>query len=420
MTFDELELDPELLSAIEENHFNKPTPVQIETIPWMLMKRDVLAGAATGTGKTAAFVLPALQFLRDEPKRSNLPRVLILAPTRELAFQTHKVVKQLGTYCHFKSQVITGGFSSDKQIENLQEPIDILVATPGRLLNIMAKEFIDLSNIEMLIIDEADRMLDMGQGPDVNALLEAIPADFQAACFSATLSGSGVEKFAENILDDPAIIQIDAPNQQSSQVQQQIYFADDKTHKQALLKSLIEDESCKSAIVFCNKKDKSNEVDDWLQAQGILSTVLHGDMIQAKRLERSKKFTSGRVKVLVATDVASRGLDMLNITHVINYDLPHRGDIYIHRIGRTGRGQQVGVAYSIVEAHDVEHLKRIEYHMKNKLPIAKLEGLEAKSIIAKTGKSAQIKKTKKKPHKKKLAKKAAKKSVKKATKKPKD
>lgn len=406
MTFEELELDPKLLSAIKENHFHKATPVQQQSIPWMLMKRDVLAGAATGTGKTAAFVLPALQFLIDEPKYSDLPRVLILAPTRELAFQTHKVIKQLGTYCNFPSQVITGGFASDKQIEKLREPIDILVATPGRLLNIMTKEFIDLSNIEMLIIDEADRMLDMGQGPDVNALIEAIPADFQASCFSATLSGSGVEKFAEDILDDPAIIQIDAPNQQSSQVQQQIYLADNRDHKHALLKSLIEDESCQSAIVFCNKKDKADEVDEWLQKQGVLSTVLHGDMIQAKRLERTKKFTSGRVKVLVATDVASRGLDMLNITHVINYDLPHRGDIYIHRIGRTGRGNQVGVAYSIVEAHDVEHLHRIEYHMKDKLPVAKLKGLEAKSKIAKTGKAAQAKKVKKKPHKKKLAKKA--------------
>ena len=406
MTFEELELDPKLLSAIKENHFHKATPVQQQAIPWMLMKRDVLAGAATGTGKTAAFVLPALQFLIDEPKYSDLPRVLILAPTRELAFQTHKVIKQLGTYCNFPSQVITGGFASDKQIEKLREPIDILVATPGRLLNIMTKEFIDLSNIEMLIIDEADRMLDMGQGPDVNALIEAIPADFQASCFSATLSGSGVERFAEDILDDPAIIQIDAPNQQSSQVQQQIYLADNRDHKHALLKSLIEDESCQSAIVFCNKKDKADEVDEWLQKQGILSTVLHGDMIQAKRLERTKKFTSGRVKVLVATDVASRGLDMLNITHVINYDLPHRGDIYIHRIGRTGRGNQVGVAYSIVEAHDVEHLHRIEYHMKDKLPVAKLKGLEAKSKIAKTGKAAQAKKVKKKPHKKKLAKKA--------------
>lgn len=409
MTFEELELDPELLTAITEHHFHKPTPIQAEAIPWMLMKRDVLAGAATGTGKTAAFVLPALQFLLDEPKRSSIPRVLILAPTRELAFQTLKVVKQLGTHCHFKSQVITGGFASDKQMEKLNEPIDILVATPGRLLNIMTKEFIDLSNIEMLIIDEADRMLDMGQGPDVNALLESIPGDFQASCFSATLSGSGVEKFAENILDDPAIIQIDAPNQQSSQVQQQIYFADNKDHKQAILKNLIEDESCQSAIVFCNKKEKADLVDEWLQSQGISSTVLHGDMIQVKRLERSKKFTSGKVKILVATDLASRGLDMLNITHVINYDLPHRGNIYIHRIGRTGRGQQVGVAFSIVEAHDIEHLKRIEYHMGIKLPIAKIKGLEATSIITKTGKAATAKKAKKKPHKKKLAKKAKKK-----------
>jgi len=409
MTFEELELDPQLLSAIKENHFHKPTPVQEQTIPWMLMKRDVLAGAATGTGKTAAFVLPALQFLLDEPKRPYLPRVLILAPTRELAFQTHKVIKQLGTYCHFPSQVITGGFASDKQIEKLKEPIDILVATPGRLLNIMTKEFIDLSEVEMLIIDEADRMLDMGQGPDVNALIQAIPADFQASCFSATLSGGGVERFAENILDDPAIIQIDAPNQQSSQVQQQIYLADNRDHKQAILKALIDDDSCQSAIVFCNKKDKADEVDKWLQEQGILSTVLHGDMIQAKRLERSKKFTSGKVKVLVATDVASRGLDMLNITHVINYDLPHRGDIYIHRIGRTGRGNQVGVAYSIVESHDIEHLNRIEYHMKAKIHIAKLDGLEAKSIISKTGKAAKSKRAKKKPHKKKLAKKAQKK-----------
>ena len=208
MTFEDLDLDPKILSAITEQHFNKPTPIQAEVIPWMLMKRDVLAGAATGTGKTAAFVLPALQFLLDEPKHSSTPRVLILAPTRELAFQTHKVAKQLANYCQCKIQIITGGFASDKQLEKLQTPIDILVATPGRLLNLMGKEFIDLSNIEMLIIDEADRMLDMGQGPDVNALLKAIPNDFQASCFSATLAGSGVEKFATEILEDPAIVQI--------------------------------------------------------------------------------------------------------------------------------------------------------------------------------------------------------------------
>ncbi len=402
MTFEELDLSPELLSAISDNNFNKPTPVQIQAIPWMLMKRDVLAGATTGTGKTAAFVLPALQFLLDEPKYSTIPRVLILAPTRELAFQIHKVVKQLGTYCKFNSQVITGGFAADKQLEKLKSPIDILVATPGRLLNLMSQEFIDLSDIEMLIIDEADRMLDMGQGPDVNALLEAIPADFQASCFSATLAGSGVQKFSDNVLDDPAIIQIDAPNQQSTQVQQHVYFADNREHKQNLLKTLIADESCQSAIVFCNKRERAIEVDAWLQQQEVSSTVLHGDMIQAKRLEKTKKFTTGKVKVLVATDVASRGLDMLNITHVINFDLPHRGNIYIHRIGRTGRANSVGVAYNLVESHDIEHLKRIEYHLKIKLPIAKVMGLEPKSKIASSVKN------KKKSHKKKKAKKAKK------------
>ncbi|MPQ76690.1 DEAD/DEAH box helicase [Hydrogenovibrio sp. JE_KL2] len=402
MTFEELELDPVLLAAIEEQHFHKPTPVQAEVIPEFILRKDILAGAATGTGKTAAFVLPMLQVLLDEPRPSKLPRALILAPTRELAFQIHKVVKQLGTHCEFRSNIVTGGFASDKQLDNLTGPLDILVATPGRLLNIMSKEFIDLSYIDMVIIDEADRMLDMGQGPDVLALLEAIPTDFQAACFSATLGGSGVERFAEDILDDPVIVQIDAPNQQSQQVQQQLYFADDRDHKRALLKNMLEDDSCKSALVFCNKRDRAIELEAWLLEQDVSADVLHGDMIQAKRLEITKKFTQGKTKVLVATDVAARGLDMLNITHVINYDLPHRGDIYIHRIGRTGRGQNVGIAISLVEPHDLKQVERIQYHMQAKIPVHKIEGLEPKFN---TGKA---KKTVKKPHKKKLAKKAAK------------
>lgn len=403
MTFDELDLDPALLAAIEEQHYSSPTPIQAAAIPEMMMRHDVLAGAATGTGKTAAFVLLVLQYLLDEPKPARHPRVLILAPTRELAFQIHKVVKQLGSHCTFQSQVITGGFASDKQLDNLRGPIDILVATPGRLLNIMAKEFIDLSNVEMVVIDEADRMLDMGQGPDVLALIEAIPGDFQGACFSATLAGSGVEKFAEEILDDPAVIQIDAPNQQSEQVQQITYFADDRAHKLALLKTILADDTCQSALVFCNKKERAIELEAWLNEQAIPSTLLHGDMIQAKRLEKAKKFTSGKVKVMVATDVAARGLDMLNITHVINYDMPIRGDIYIHRIGRTGRGRQVGIAVNLVEPHDLSHLERIEYHLQAKLPVGKIVGLEPKLKLNKP------KKAKKKPHKKKLAKKAARK-----------
>lgn len=376
MTFEELDLDPKLLTAIEEQHYHKPTPIQAEAIPEMLLSKDVLAGAATGTGKTAAFVLPALQFLLDVPKPSRLPRVLILAPTRELAFQIHKVVKQLGAHCPFQSSVVTGGFASDKQLEVLQSKMDILVATPGRLLNIMSNEFIDLSDIELLIIDEADRMLDMGQGPDVLALIEAIPGDFQAACFSATLAGSGITKFAEEVLDSPTVIQVNAPNEKSEQIQQWVYLANDKPHKQALLKAILEDETCQSAIVFCNKKERAIELADWLQNEHISSTVLHGDFIQAKRLEKTQKFKQGKVKVLVATDVAARGLDILNVTHVINYDIPYRGDIYIHRIGRTGRAQQVGIAINLVERHDLTNLQRIEYHLQQSLPVSKIKGLE--------------------------------------------
>ncbi|MDG4812620.1 DEAD/DEAH box helicase [Hydrogenovibrio sp. 3SP14C1] len=377
MTFEELDLDPKLLTAIEEQHYHKPTPIQAKAIPEMLLSKDVLAGAATGTGKTAAFVLPALQFLLDDPRPSRQPRVLILAPTRELAFQIHKVVKQLSQYCSFESNVVTGGFASDKQLEILQSKIDILVATPGRLLNIMSKEFIDLSDIELLIIDEADRMLDMGQGPDVLALIEAIPGDFQAACFSATLAGSGITKFANEVLDSPEIIQVNAPNEKSDQIQQLVYLANDKPHKQALLKAILEDDTCQSAIVFCNKKERAIELADWLQNEHISSTVLHGDFIQAKRLEKTQKFKQGKIKVLVATDVAARGLDILNVTHVINYDVPYRGDIYIHRIGRTGRAQQVGIAINLVERHDLPNLQRIEYHLQQSLPVGKIKGLEA-------------------------------------------
>lgn len=409
MTFEELDLDPVLLSAIEQQKYHKPTPVQEAAIPILLERQDILAGAATGTGKTAAFVLPALQYLLDEPQYSNQPRVLILAPTRELAFQIHKVVKQLGSYCEFPSVIVTGGFKMSQQTDFLSQACDILVATPGRLAKIVEEDAVDLSHIEMLIIDEADRMLDMGQGPTVRALIEAIPGDFQAGLFSATLSGSGIEKFASEILDEPEIVQIDAPNQKSEQVQQLVYLANDKAHKQALLTSILKDASCQSAIVFCNKKDRAIEVTDYLQSQNLSAQVLHGDFIQAVRMEKMQKFQNGKIKILVATDVAARGLDMLNITHVINYDIPFRGDIYIHRIGRTGRAQQVGVAINLVERHDLVNLERIEYHLQQKLPVEKVAGLEPNFTMKDALKKATTKKKPKKTAKKKSAKKATKK-----------
>ncbi|VAW44464.1 ATP-dependent RNA helicase SrmB [hydrothermal vent metagenome] len=392
MTFDDFDLDDILLEAIKKQGYHTPTPIQEATIPTLLERQDILAGAATGTGKTAAFVLPILQYLLDEPKHSSRhPRVLILSPTRELAFQIHKVVNQLGTYGNFPSVIITGGFKQSQQAETLTRACDILVATPGRLAKLMEEEHVDLSYIEFVIIDEADRMLDMGQGPTVRALLESIPSDFQAGLFSATLSGKGIERFAADILEEPQTIQVDAPNQKSEQIQQSVYLADDKAHKYSLLANIVNDNSCKSAIVFCNKKEKAIEVTEWLQSQNISAQVLHGDFIQAMRLEKLKKFKSNKIKVMVATDVAARGLDMLQITHVINYDIPYRGDIYIHRIGRTGRAQQVGIAINLVEHHDLKNLERIEYHLEQSLPVEKIVGLEPKFKL-----KDNLKKTKKK------------------------
>ena len=384
MTFDDLMLDDKLLLALKHLKFETPTAIQEATIPVILEGKDVLAGAATGTGKTAAFVLPVLQHLIDEPNKNRQPKVLMLAPTRELAFQIQHVVDQLSKRLNINTVIMTGGFSQAKQIQFLQQECDIVIGTPGRLLNLVSDEALDLSDIDIVIIDEADRMLDMGLGPDVLALLATIADGFQACLFSATLSGSGVEIFAEELLADAEIIQIDAANKKSDQVSQHVYFADNKDHKQALLLAIVKNDNCQSAIVFCNKKERAVEVTNWLQSQNISAQVMHGDFDQAIRRDKTRKFRIGQIKVMVATDVASRGLDLTNISHVINYDMPFKGDVYIHRIGRTGRAEQVGKAINLVEHHDLKNLERVEFHLKTKLPVAKIKGLEPKSKINKS------------------------------------
>lgn len=394
MIFDDLMLDDRLLLELKHLKFETPTAIQEAAIPVILEGKDVLAGAATGTGKTAAFVLPTLQLLIDEPNKNRQPKVLMLAPTRELAFQIQHVVNQLSKKLNINTVIITGGFSPAKQVEFLQQTCDIVIGTPGRLLNLVSDEILDLSDIDIVIIDEADRMLDMGLGPDVLALLATIADGFQACLFSATLAGSGVEIFAEELLSEAEIIQIDAANQKSDQVSQAVYFADNKEHKQALLQAFVTDESCQSALVFCNKKERADEITQWLQSRNISAQVMHGDFSQAVRRDKTRKFRMGQIKVMVATDVAARGLDLTNISHVINYDMPFKGDIYIHRIGRTGRADQVGTAINLVEHHDLKNLGRIEFHLNSKLPIAKLKGFEPKS---KANKAKSKKKTDNKP-----------------------
>ena len=386
MIFDDLYLDDVLLQAVSKQGFTTPTAVQENAIPAILAGKDVLACAATGTGKTAAFVLPALQRLLDTPSGTQYSRILMLAPTRELAFQIHHVVSQFSEGLDLNIAIITGGFSQGKQQQILQQHFDVIIATPGRLLNLVSEESVDLSNLELVIIDEADRMLDMGQGPDVLALLATIEQGFQTCLFSATLAGSGVEIFAQELLKDAQHIEIHAANKQSQQVEQRVYFADDKQHKQALLIAIINDPDCRSALVFCNKRDRAEEVSHYLQSCNISAQVMHGDFKQADRRERVKKFRTGKIKVMVATDVAARGLDLTSITHVINYDMPLRGDIYIHRTGRTGRALQTGVAVNLVEQHDLKNLERVEFHLKTKLPRLKWPGLEPKTSIAKKDK----------------------------------
>lgn len=379
MNFDDLMLDQPLLDALAAEGYTTPTPVQQEAIPPLLAGEDVLACAATGTGKTLAFVLPLLQKLLDEPADGKRAVALILAPTRELAFQTQHVIERLASAISPRVAMVTGGQSPAAQIDYLQQGCDIIIATPGRMLQLVEQEQADLSAVEYVVIDEADRMLDMGQGPDVANVLAAIKTAFQTSLFSATLAGAGVDLFAKALLPEAQRIEIDAANQYAQQVSQSVYLADNREHKLALLKAALELEECQSALVFCNKKERAVEVADYLQSQNISAQVIHGDYSQADRRERTRKFRQGRIKVLVATDVAARGLDLPQVSHVINYDVPFRGDIYIHRVGRTGRAGQPGNAFNLVEPNEQKNLQRVEHHIGQALPVRKMKGLAPKA-----------------------------------------
>lgn len=386
MRFDDLFLDPQLLNNLNKLGYQAPTAIQAAAIPVILEGKDILAGAATGTGKSAAFILPILQQLIDEPNHSHQANVLILAPTRELAFQLQHSIKQLSHGLDINTAIITGGFSPSKQTEKANHNCDILIGTPGRLLNLVSDETLDLSDIDIVVIDEADRMLDMGQGPDVLSLLATIANGFQACLFSATLAGGGIDIFAEALLHDAEIVQIDAVNQLADTISQYVYHADNLEHKRALLSHILRDDACQRALIFCNKKEQAEKVTAWLQSQNLSAQVMHGDFNQALRRDKTRKFRQGQINIMVATDVAARGLDIQDISHVINYDLPMRGDIYIHRIGRTGRAQQSGVAINLVEPYDKKALDRIEYHLKETIPVAKIKGLEPKTKKQKTKK----------------------------------
>jgi superfamily II DNA/RNA helicase len=376
VSFKELNLDSKLLQAIEASGFTSPTDIQRAAIPVVLAGRDLMASAQTGTGKTAAFVLPAMQRLLSPPAvQGHGPRVLVLTPTRELANQVNDNIRSLGKFCRYTAGSVVGGMPYPPQIKMLRQPLDLLVATPGRLMDHMAQGRIDFSRLEVLVLDEADRMLDLGFVDAVRDIAAATPANRQTLLFSATLEGK-VMVIAKQLLRNPERVQLAANHENHTAITQHVHIADSFGHKHRLLAHHLASTELTQAVIFTATKRGADQLAEKLAEQGHISAALHGDMNQGARKRTVDRMRRGGVRLLVATDVAARGLDIRGISHVINFDLPMVAEDYIHRIGRTGRGGDTGVAISLVGPDDRGKLAGIERLTGRKLERSVIPGLE--------------------------------------------
>jgi ATP-dependent RNA helicase SrmB len=411
--FEQFDLDSALLGGIQNAGYKKPTSIQELVLPVAMTGKDVLASAPTGTGKTAAFILPIAQHLLDYPRRSpGFPRVLILSPTRELALQTSEQCTQLTELTDIKTGLITGGVSYDSHIDVLTKNTDILVATPGRLLEYLDSEKFEARDIEILVLDEADRMLDMGFSDAINRIVGEARWRKQTMLFSATLEGAGVLRFSQEVLNEPVFLESHPSRKEKAKIHQWLHLADDKDHKFQLLENLLKQEGFERTVVFANKRETVQHLSGKLYAAEIPCAWLEGKMHQDKRNSAIDRLRTGHVKVLVATDVAARGLDIDDITHVINFDMPRKADIYLHRIGRTGRAGNKGTAISLVEAHDMAVISKIERYMDERLARRNIPGLKPQYKESKVAlKKPKIKLTT--SQKKAKAKKQAKRAIKK-------
>ncbi len=382
MSFTKLGLSKPILRAIEEEGYTTPTPIQAKAIPVVLAKKDILAGAQTGTGKTAGFTLPLLQLLSDAPKPNGKPKVraLILTPTRELAAQVGDSVKTYGKYLPFKSTVIFGGVGINPQIERLKRGVDVVIATPGRLLDLANQRCIDLSSVDFLVLDEADRMLDMGFIHDIKKVLALLPKKRQNLLFSATFSNE-IKALADGLLDSPTLIEVARRNTASESVEQRIYPVD-RERKRELLSHLIKEHDWKQVLVFTRTKHGANRLTEQLGKDGISASAIHGNKSQTARTKALADFKGGGVRVLVATDIAARGIDIDQLPHVVNFELPNVSEDYVHRIGRTGRAGNEGEAVSLVCVDELKLLKDIEKLIKRDIPQVKLKGFEVDPSIA--------------------------------------
>jgi superfamily II DNA/RNA helicase len=380
LSFADLNLDPSILRALTEAGYENPTPIQAQSIPEALQGRDIMASAQTGTGKTAAFTLPALNLLATQhPVRSRGPRILVLTPTRELAAQVNEAARKYGKFLRARCVSIVGGMPYPLQNKLLSQPLDILVATPGRFIDHLERGRIDLSRLQMLVLDEADRMLDMGFMPDVEKICAALPAERQTLLFSATLDG--IMDIGKRFLNNPLTIQVAGQKEQHANIEQRLHFVDDMNHKNKLLEHLLIEPGVNQAIIFTSTKRHADLLAEDLYAAGHKTAALHGDMTQGARNRTLTKLRHGDVKVLVATDVAARGIDVHGITHVINYDLPKFAEDYVHRIGRTGRANNTGIAISFASNTDRHLLRKIEQYTGHKFQPAVIAGFEPKRAV---------------------------------------
>jgi ATP-dependent RNA helicase RhlE len=382
MLFSELGLSAEILRAINEKGYTAPTPIQQQAIPAILQGGDILAGAQTGTGKTAGFTLPLLQRLAATPsaRHARPVRALILTPTRELAAQVEESVTTYGKYLPLRSAVIFGGVKINPQIERLRQGVDILVATPGRLLDHLSQKTVDLSRVEVLVLDEADRMLDMGFIRDIRRVLAVLPKQRQNLLFSATFSDE-IRQLAEGLLHRPELIEV-ARRNTSSELVRQIIHPVDRQRKAALLSFLIGSQDWRQVLVFTRTKHGANRLAQQLEKDGISAAAIHGNKSQGARTRALADFKSGTVRVLVATDIAARGLDISQLPHVVNFELPNVAEDYVHRIGRTGRAGNEGEAMSLVCVDEHKLLRDIERLLNRELPKAVVPGFEPDPNIA--------------------------------------
>jgi len=380
MSFENLLLHPKVLKALQKSGYETPTEIQAKAIPKAMQGFDIRASAQTGTGKTAAFLLPTLSRLAASPEKPGRgPRALILTPTRELAMQVAGQAEKYSCFLgHMKSVCVVGGVPYALQVRKLNKPYDILIATPGRLIDFLNQGKIKLSQIEVLVLDEADRMLDMGFEEPVREIASACSKARQTLLFSATLQGE-VMRLSEEFMTKPMEIVVHAEKEKHENIEQKLYYVDHMGHKNMLLEHILREEDIGDAIVFTATKRHADQLAGELRDKDFRVAALHGDMSQNKRTRTIKQIKEGKINIVVATDVAARGLDVQSITHVINFDLPQAPEDYVHRIGRTGRAGRMGTAFTFAASKDGAMMKRIEKYTGHKIDIFEIEGLEPRT-----------------------------------------